>query len=178
MSPVVKFWIGSTLVLFLLMLWPLRQMLPETTGTSESALANEARLVDHFCLSRTPDGGKANIPKSWEEALDANIRVRDTAGEVAADIGLPREQSERLTSLKAGKGMFHEDQRGQHYVLKSAQGSNWFVVLSKKPTGTLLSTSTGAAKPSPLAMAIALSLVGGGLMTLLARVAFGKPDSK
>lgn len=178
MSPVVKFWIGSTLVLFLLMLWPLRQMSPETTGTSESALASEARLVDHFCLTRTPDGGKVNIPKSWEEALDANIRVRDTAGEAAADIGLPREQSERLTSLKAGNGMFHEDQRGHHYVLRSAQGSNWFVVLSQKPTGALMSSNAGAAKPSPLAMTLALAMVGGGLMTLLARVAFGKSDSR
>lgn len=173
MAPLFKFWIASTLALFLLVLWPLRQTPADSSSAGESGLEKEAKLVDHFCLAKAPTGGAVSVPKSWEEALEANIRVRDVAGEAASDIGLPRERSGEVASLRPGQGIYHADEKGEHYVLKSAQGSNWFVVLSKKPRGTIKFPGEGGRGPSPLAMAVALAVVGGGIMTLLAKVAFG-----
>ncbi|MBK6767109.1 MAG: hypothetical protein IPG71_12660 [bacterium] len=113
------------------------------------------------------------VPRAWEEALNANIRVRDAAGEAATDIGLPRERAGEIQTLRPGQGLYHVDQTGKHFVLKSAQGSSWFVVLSKKAGGTFELPSGGGKGPSPLALAIVVALIGGAIMTLLAKVAFG-----
>lgn len=173
MAPLIKFWISSTLALFLLVLWPLRQSSTEPISEGELHLAREAKLVDYFCLGKAPTGGAVSVPRSWEEVLGANIRIRDAAGEAATDIGLPRERSGELAALRPGRGIFHLDQDGEHYVLKSAQGSNWFVVLTKTAKGNLALPGGGGNGPSSWAMAVAVALVGGGVMTLLAKVALG-----
>lgn len=178
MRPLLKFWIVSTVVLFLLTLWPLSGGSSGHTsgGNSLGTLAREAELVDYFCLSKMPPVGVASIPKEWEKVLEAAVKVRETAGEAANDIGLPRENAERITSLKAGEGYAHADKGRQHYVLRSGQGKGWFLVLSKRSPGGGILPSNGDSKPSGIAMAIALALIGGGLMTLLAKVALLKSE--
>lgn len=172
MSPLVKFWIASTLLLFVLALWPLKQFgSSNSSSPGESEFAKEAALVDRFCLARIPTSGKASIPKAWEEALDIKINVLESAGEAAGDIGLPREESKLLTSLKPGEGILRSDGKEVHYAMKSAQGNDWFLVLTKKNGGGLISTS-GKKSASPISLAIGFALVSGGLLTLLARVAF------
>ncbi len=175
MSSLIKFWISSTLVLFVLAIWPLMQFGKTDATDSDTDFGREAKLVDYFCLGRIPMGGKAVSPKAWEEVLGAEIKLRESAGEAAGDAGIPREQSDKLTKLKPGEGIIHADQNSAHYVMRSGQGRDWYLVITKKNSGGLISnSSTTGARPSPIALAIGFALVGGGLMTLLARVAFGK----
>ena len=176
----VKFWIASTLILFLLALWPALQM-AKTGGNVETAsrIGEEAKLVDYFCLAKIPTGGRVNIPTEWEKVLNADIKVRESAGEAAGDIGLPRERQDEITSLKSGGGLLHADKDNVSYVLRSGQGRDWYLVLTKKNTGGIVSEKKDAQSPSPIALAVAFALVGGLLMTLLAKVALrGNPDKQ
>lgn len=176
MSPLLKFWISSTLLLFVLSIWPLTQLETNGDAHSEQELSREAKLVDHFCLSQNPTGGRTSNPKAWETILGAEIKLRESVGEAAGDAGYPRDQSGQLTSLKPGEGLLHTDQNSVHYVLRSGQGKDWYLVLTKKKTtGIALPRSGQGAAPSPVAIAIAFALISGGLLTLLARVAFGTP---
>jgi hypothetical protein len=179
MSSLIKFWIASTLVLFLLALWPALQMSKSDNGVGSTRIAEEAKLVDFFCLAKIPTGGRANIPNEWEKVLKADIKVRENAGEAAGDIGLPRERQEQITALKPGGGLSHSDDKGKtHYVLRSGQGRDWYLVLTKEGSGMLTGNSDNGGSPSPMALAIAFALVGGLLMTLLSKVAFGGAPAK
>lgn len=180
MNRYIKFWIASTIVLFLLALWPAGVISGRTASNAGHGglLAREAQLVDEFCLSKAPNSGRASNPRSWETVLDADIRIREAAGEAAADVGMPRERSGEITALRAGQGITLVNDKGTHYILKSAQGRDWYVVLSKHGAdGSVFVGGNEGHSPSPIAMALALALLGGGLMTLLARVAFGGPKS-
>lgn len=179
MSSLVKFWIAATLVLFLLTLWPALQMSKSSsTSGGSSRLAEEAKLVDFFCLARIPTGGRANIPTEWEKALKADIKVRENAGEAASDIGLPRERQDQITSLQPGMGLTYSDKGKSHYVLRSGQGRDWYLVLTKESSGMLTSNNEDGGSPSPIALAVAFALVGGLLLTLLAKVAFGSAPAR
>ncbi len=180
MSTLVKFWIAATLVLLVLALWPATQFRKGAGSEKESDIEKEAKLVDFFCLARIPSSGMANIPKAWEKVLDADIKIRESAGEAAGEIGIPRDQASKLTDLKPGEGLLFADDRFVHYVLRSGQVKDWFIVLTKKNTGGIVSgNSSGGRKPSTVSLAIGFALVGGALMALLARVAFGKtPDTQ
>ncbi len=175
MSSLIKFWISSTLILFVLAIWPLMQFSKTGSTATELDFGQEAKLVDYFCLGRIPMGGKAVSPKAWEEVLGAEIKLRESAGEAAGDAGIPREQSDKLTKLKPGEGIIHVDKNEAHYVMRSGQGRDWYLVITEKNSNGLISSSAAGNKsPSSVALAIGFALVGGGLMTLLARVAFGK----
>lgn len=178
MKPWIKFWIAATVLLFLLALWPFTQLGGSRVAAApaEQEFAEQARLVDYFCLGKLPSSGKASIPKEWETALEADIRVRESAGEAAGDIGFPREQAERLTSLEPGEGLLHSDNKGYHYVLKSNQGRGGYIVLSKTPRSGGVISPSGSAGPSPVAMAAAFAVVAAAILTLLARVAYGRPS--
>lgn len=180
MNRYIKFWIASTIVLFLLALWPVGVISGRTTShvSQGGLLVREAQLVDEFCLSKAPNSGRASNPRSWESVLGANIRIREAAGEAAADVGMPRDRAGEVSALKPGQGITLVNEKGTHYILKSAQGRDWYVVLSKHDAGDDVFIGGNAGlSPSPIAMALALALLGGGLMTLLARVAFGVPKS-
>ncbi|MCB9366652.1 MAG: hypothetical protein H6506_00355 [Calditrichaeota bacterium] len=178
MNRYLKFGIAATFLLFLLVLWPMTRNAPASGASGGgSLLAREAELVDEFCLAKIPNSGIANVPQAWEKALDADIRIRETAGEAAADIGLPREQSSEVTSLMPGKGLWHVSNGREHYVLHSAQGKDWYIIVTKnEPSSVLSSPFKGGNAPSPIALSIAFALIGGALLTLLARVAFGKTE--
>jgi len=179
MKPWLKFWLASTLILFLLALWPFMRLGGlASTPPDEQQFASDARLVDRFCLSRIPASGKASVPTEWEKALNVEIKIRENAGEAAGDIGIPREAAVRLTSLEAGEGLLHSDDKGYHYVLKSDQGRGWFVVLSKAPrSGGIVSQAGVSVNASPVAWAAAFSIVAGALLTLLANIAFKPKQS-
>lgn len=179
MKPWLKFWLASTLILFLLALWPFIQLGGSAAAPpDEQQFASDARLVDHFCLSRIPTSGKASVPSEWEKALNVEIKIRENAGEATGDIGFPRERASELTSLKPGEGLVHSDPKGHHYVLKSDQGRGWFVVLSKEPrSGGINARTGGGISASPVAWAVAFAVVAGALLTLLASIAFRSKQS-
>lgn len=173
MSPVIKFWIASTITLFILSYWPFRESMVPGDTSSDLVLTTEAKLIDYFCLGQSSGSGRASNPKAWEEALDIKIKIRESAGEAAGDIKLPREQSDKLTGLTKGQGVFHSVNSEDHFVYRSAQGRDWYLVITKSNSSLRQdSGNTGERKPSPLALSIGFALIGGAIMSLLARVAF------
>jgi hypothetical protein len=145
-------------------------------------MLEEARLLEDFLLDDNPAGkGRAVSPKVWENALGARIFLRESPGEAVGQIGGAKDQLEDVARLKPGTGVLIENDRGTHFIYDTERsGKGQFMVISREKNKKIAptSSSTSEGPPSAIAMAIALGLVGGGLVTLLTRVALVAPVKK
>ncbi|MCC6476316.1 hypothetical protein IT157_04600 [bacterium] len=183
MKPLLKFWLASSLIIAMLSWWPLNYIQEWAINAAsprqqiESRMLEEARLLEDFLLDDSPVGkGRASSPKVWETALKARIYIRESAGEAIGQIGGAGDQQERVAKLLPGQGALVENSRGLHYIYEVERtGKGQYLVISRESRSVAGSKPGGEAPPSALAMALALGLIGGGLVTLLARVALPTP---
>lgn len=183
MNSLIKFWIASSLVIALLAWWPLNHLEEWARNSSsarqqtENRMLEEARLLEDFLLDDNPAGkGRAASPKVWENALKARIFLRESPGEAVGQIGGAKDQMEEIARLQPGMGVLIENDRGSHFIYDTERsGKGQFLVISKEKTKDTVKATATDAPPSALAFAIALGIVGGGLITLLAKVALLAP---
>lgn len=127
-------------------------------------LEQEARMVDHFCLSRIPPViGDAARVKTWENALKSEIFLRESAGEVIALIPDMEHLSSKINNLKTGESIStvsidESGKKSQEIVFRPENASNQYLIIRK--TGGI-KRNTGLLPTPNLWFAILLGLIGG-----------------
>lgn len=140
-------------------------------------MVREAELVSYFCLSKRPPViGEVSIPRAWESALHASIKVCDNTSEAGSSLPEASDKVEGLSTLNAGESIYAETEKERILVYRPKQSPEWFLVITK-PLDTLkdaLATSSHCGKTSMLLG----SLFGALVLTLLARFTIGRVVTK
>ncbi|MFZ5434692.1 MAG: hypothetical protein ACOZB3_13080 [Calditrichota bacterium] len=144
----------------------------EPGGEIHRLMVREARLIEHFCLSRIPPTtNRAAIPAEWEKALGTTIDLRETAGEVSAIIPEVKPNAAALRVLVPGQSVFiiTSDKSGRYYALiyRPTTSAQQYLALRKLVGDETVRTSTSL----PMSPWLISILIGGGCAVILTLIA-------
>jgi hypothetical protein len=167
-SNYVKLFLASWILTTAAVYWPLADAGGSLIGqkAASDVLHKEARLIEYFCLSKIPPAfGAATVPRAWGEALNSDIGLRETVGEVADLAPALKDRTEEVKNLGAGQSIYARD-ASKNYLVYRPQESNLYIIVSKVNSDM---APASVATPSPLATALASGLIVALLLTGLTR---------
>jgi len=151
-----------------------------TANEAHHALLKEARLIEHFCLSRIPPViGKPAVPTEWERALKTTIRLRGNVGEISAMVPDLKPRLDEVRDLRQGESVFAESrtESGKQNILiyLPKSGERTYLVLMK--SSAAVSGDEATSPKSVLWITFLVGIVGGliltGLNSMIGRKSIG-----
>ncbi len=115
---------------------------------TDYALVENAKLVDHFCLSRIPPLlGKSTVPTEWETALNCDIEFADAIGDLVSSSSPLSTRLAEIKELEPGKSVSaNSTVAGVAYaevVHRSSGNPNIFLYLKRTTSASPFSARVG-----------------------------------